>query len=167
MKLKYMVLLPIMLLFSTFAHAGISSMSVTVEGMACPFCAFGVEKRIKKVKGVSSVDVDMRTGKAMITAEPDASIQYRDVPQAVRDAGFTPGEMHISASGLLGKDENGSMVLGFENFSLSLKIDNNELKTQLETAMKSARPVVLNGRIFQNKAKDWIFTPETVEEPES
>ncbi len=165
MKIKYMVLITIMLLFSSFAHAGISSLSVTVEGMACPFCAFGVEKRIKKVTGVSSVNVDMRTGKVMVTAAPDTSIYYQEIPQAVRNAGFTPGEIHITANGRVIKDENNRMIFSLEEFPLALTIDNNELKTRLDAVMKTGRPVVLSGILFLNKAGEWIFNPETLDRP--
>ena len=167
MKIKYMVLIIIAFLSATSAHAAISSLTVTVEGMACPFCAFGVEKRINKVKGVNSVNVDMRTGQALVTAEPDASIHYRDIPQAIRDAGFTPGEMRITSSGHVGKDKSNRMIFSLEEFPLTLIIDNNELQSRLETAIKSGRPMMLTGPVFFNKDKKWIFNPETVEKPES
>ena len=166
MKIKNTILITIVLLFSTFAHAGTYSLTVAVDGMACPFCAFGVEKRIKKVKGVKTVSVDMRTGKALVTAEPNASIHYRDVPQAVRDAGFTPGEMHITASGYIGKDKNNRMIFNLKESSLILATHNTELKTRLKSMTKTERPVVLTGKVFFNKAKEWLFTPETVEEAE-
>ena len=43
------------------ANAQVSSVTVGVDGMSCPFCAFGVEKRLKKVDGAGSVKVAVET----------------------------------------------------------------------------------------------------------
>ena len=164
MKIKCTVLIMMAFLFPYLAYAGVSSLSVAVNGMACPFCAFGVEKRLKTVNGVAAVTVDMKTGTAMVTAHPDMSIRYQDVPQAVRDSGFTAGDIQITVNGHIeiGKDDN--LIFRFDGLFLPLKTDSNAMKDQLRALLEAKGAVLLNGRISLNKNKEWVFSPESVEE---
>jgi mercuric ion binding protein len=166
MKTLYTMLAALLLLFSNPAYARVSSLSVEVNGMACPFCAFGVEKRLKTVTGVASASVDMKTGKAFVTAMPELSIDYENVPQAVKDAGFTAGDMLITVEGLVSKNTQHALVLQFNGISLPLQIEINELNAQLNTAAEKGETVVLNGRIFLSRDKKWTFRPEVVKEIE-
>ncbi len=63
-----------------------STMTTTykIEGMACPHCKATVEKALRSLDGVESVDVDLAKGTATVdgTATPEA------VAEAVRLAGF-------------------------------------------------------------------------------
>ncbi len=38
-----------------------------VDGLACPFCAYGIEKQLSSVDGVQSVDVDIKAGVVIVT----------------------------------------------------------------------------------------------------
>ncbi len=164
MKILCTVLATTVLLFSNIVHARVTSLSVAVNGMACPFCAFGVEKRLKTVEGVTSVTVDIKTGTATVAAATDASIRFQDVPQAVKDAGFTAGDMKITVSGRIDNKKGDSLVVRFDDFSLVLQIDDNVLKRQLNTTAENGEPVILNGPIFLNRDKKWILSPETVKD---
>ena len=44
-----------------------------VDGLACPFCAYGVEKKLSSVKGVEklTLDIDAPTDLPLISADPD------------------------------------------------------------------------------------------------
>ena len=163
MKRACTVLAMAAFLSSNLVHAGVSSLSVAVNGMACPFCAFGVEKRLKTVNGVASVTVDMKTGKAMVTARPDMSIQYQKVPQAIKEAGFTAGEIQITADGYLEEEKNNQLIFHVNGLSLPLQ-PASTLKEQLGAALAAGKPVLLKGRIFLNKEQQWIFSPESIEE---
>lgn len=55
-----------------------------IEGMACPHCKAAVEKALKAVPGVESVNVDLNEGKALVTGEADS----RMLIEAVRLAGY-------------------------------------------------------------------------------
>lgn len=67
-------------------HQTTSTMTTTynIEGMACPHCKATVEKALRSLDGVESVDVDLAKGTATVdgTATPEA------VAEAVRLAGF-------------------------------------------------------------------------------
>ena len=60
-----------------------------VDGLACPFCAYGVEKQLKAVQGVEKVDVDLKTGNVTVTVVEGAVFDEATAKKAVTDAGFT------------------------------------------------------------------------------
>ncbi len=63
--------------------------TIAVDGLSCPFCAYGLEKNLKKLKGIETVDINMKTGKVTVMIRPDADVDDRALRQAVRKAGFT------------------------------------------------------------------------------
>lgn len=82
---------------------------VTVQGMQCPFCAYGIQKHLKKLSGVKSVEVELEKNQAIVTLEPDADVSDKDIQQAIRKAGFTPGKIEWkSGSPAKEKAANGS-----------------------------------------------------------
>jgi len=40
---------------------------VYVDGLSCPFCTYGIEKKFSKVEGVEKIDIDLKTGTTIIT----------------------------------------------------------------------------------------------------
>jgi len=63
--------------------------TIQVDGLSCPFCAYGLEKNLKKVKGIESVAIDMKIGKATVIIESDRHVDDQTLRQAVKKAGFT------------------------------------------------------------------------------
>jgi len=66
---------------------------IRVDGASCPFCAFGLEKRLGKIEGVNHVKLEMKEGKVIVTLEEGASVSEEALRQAVDEAGFTPREI--------------------------------------------------------------------------
>jgi copper chaperone CopZ len=66
---------------------------VTVKGMQCPFCAYGIKKHLGKLPGATRVDVDLRKNQATVTFEADTEVTDEDIEEAIGKAGFTPGEI--------------------------------------------------------------------------
>lgn len=60
-----------------------------VDGLACPFCAYGIEKRLHKVDGVDAVEVDVGGGRVLVTMQEGASLTRERADRAVDQAGFT------------------------------------------------------------------------------
>lgn len=52
------------LLMSTvaFAQKPMDAFEVQVDGLGCPFCAYGLEKKFKEFKGIKEVKIDIETG---------------------------------------------------------------------------------------------------------
>lgn len=67
--------------------------TVEVSGLSCPFCAFGLEKKLKQLPGAEKVTIKVNEGKAEIDVAEGKKITREQVEQAVREAGFTPGKV--------------------------------------------------------------------------
>lgn len=74
--------------------ASISSdqIEVQVNGMACPFCAYGIQKKLRALPGARDVKVDLEASRATFEA-PSGSITELQVKQAIKDAGFSVGKI--------------------------------------------------------------------------
>lgn len=71
------------------ALAAAAGYRIEVAGLACPFCAYGVEKKLNALDGVDRVDTSIREGVVIIVMEEGATLDESTVRQAVEDAGFT------------------------------------------------------------------------------
>ncbi len=78
-------------LASTAAFAGAHQYKLQVDGLACPFCAYGIEKKLNATKGVKSIQIDINTGTVTVFMKPGASLSEPQARQIVKDAGFTLG----------------------------------------------------------------------------
>ncbi len=92
------------------ALAQLTNAKVITNGMACPFCAYGVEKKLGQMKGVTDVTVDLKTSTASLTFEEGFSLDLAAIQKAVRRAGFTMGTVTISAIGSI-TDSDGNLFL--------------------------------------------------------
>ncbi len=61
---------------------------VTILGMSCPFCAYGVEQKLKKLKGVKELEVVLETGLATLTLEEGVDVSNEMLRKTVKEAGF-------------------------------------------------------------------------------
>ena len=59
------------------------------DGLACPFCAYGIEKQLSKIKGVEKINTDIITGTVTITMALGAKLDETTARQAVEAAAFT------------------------------------------------------------------------------
>ena len=66
--------------------------TVTVDGLACPFCAYGLEKKLKKLDGVEALNVDMDEAEVRMTFKEGMVVSEERINKAVADAGFTVTE---------------------------------------------------------------------------
>ena len=102
MQFKYVLMLVALLLSSaTSAHAYVAEVRIYVEGLACPFCTFGIEKSLKKVPGVVSLETTIRTGLVRIQLEPGAQLDPAALNEAVKKSGFTPSRIEATITGTL------------------------------------------------------------------
>jgi len=69
---------------------GAPSVTIHVDGLSCPFCAYGLEKHLKKVAGVEGVTINMKSGTAIVRLKPGLRVDDAALREAVKKAGFTP-----------------------------------------------------------------------------
>lgn len=61
------------------------SQTLKVTGMSCNNCKGHVEKALRGVSGVESVEVDLAKGEAVVTG----SVSREDLKKAVEEAGYS------------------------------------------------------------------------------
>lgn len=86
--IKVMVVMAVVSLTAGSAMAQ-TKYVIGVDGLSCPFCAYGLEKKLKKVKDVESVTIDLNEGEVVVIAKAGATIKEESLRRAVKEAGFS------------------------------------------------------------------------------
>jgi len=79
----------ILVLWTLTAWADGPRYQLGVDGLACPFCAFGIEKGLSTLPGVTATRVDLKQGLVIVTMKDGARLTEPVARAKVRDAGFT------------------------------------------------------------------------------
>ncbi|KKL05703.1 hypothetical protein LCGC14_2603380 [marine sediment metagenome] len=148
--------------------AEIERITLRVDGLACPFCAYGLEKKITKIKGVRSYDVDMKEGKVFIGLKPDARVELNTLYKAVKEAGFTLRSISLRVKGKIQQSREGLVLVAkgsrerlllFEIEAIYQKYHQGEipktLRDKLEKRLiqlkESGKEVLIEGVIHEHK----------------
>ena len=79
------------LLLLSFTHNALAETtvySIRVDGLACPYCAYGIEKKLNEIKGVKFIDMDLDKGLVIVEAH-DVKLEESQLKQLFEDSGFT------------------------------------------------------------------------------
>lgn len=79
---------PLMLLMAASAIAG-PRYAIDVDGLACPFCAYGLEKRLLEEPAVERVETDVVQGRMLVEVKDNSALTREQADKAIEDAGFT------------------------------------------------------------------------------
>lgn len=63
--------------------------TMRVDGLACPYCAFGIEKKLNQVDGVKDIDIDLDKGVVSVTVAEGVELSEATMTKLFDDAGFT------------------------------------------------------------------------------
>lgn len=88
------------------ARAEFKAVKVKVAGLSCPFCAYGLEKKLSQVAGVTNVSTDLKSGTVNLSLAKGESVSVRSLDEAVRRAGFTLESVSVTAVGTLKVENN-------------------------------------------------------------
>lgn len=64
------------------------TVTATVNGMVCAFCAQGIEKKLKAMAETQSVKVDLKSKFVSVTAKPGQQLDPARIKQVIVDAGY-------------------------------------------------------------------------------
>ena len=81
--------LVLILLTTITAFAETQIYKLQVDGSACPFCAFRIEKQLSKIGGVDQLDTDIKAGVILLTMKDGVLLDETAAKQAVEKTGFT------------------------------------------------------------------------------
>ena len=79
-----------MTMFNANAQKAMDKFMVQVDGLGCPFCAYGLEKKFKEFKGIKQVKIDIETGDFSFSYPAEKELTLEAVMQQVEKAGYTP-----------------------------------------------------------------------------
>lgn len=71
------------------AQSDRDQIEVQVDGLGCPFCAYGLEKKFKEFKGIKDVKIEMETGLFNFTYPSEKEMTLKQVESQVDKAGYT------------------------------------------------------------------------------
>jgi len=77
------------LLLPVAAFAAPTQYQLRVDGLACPFCAYGIEKELKRTEGVAGIAIDINAGTVTVTMTEGATLTEAKAGRIVKDTGFT------------------------------------------------------------------------------
>lgn len=69
------------------------TVKMEVKGLSCPFCAYGLEKNLKKITAIEKVTIDVEGAFATIVIKEGKTVSEEDIKKKVKDAGFTAGDI--------------------------------------------------------------------------
>ena len=101
MLTKSILVLIITLSFLQPAIAQVQGVEMQVNGMTCPFCVYGIEKKLEAVEEVQSVSSNLKRGTIFIELKNNKPINIGRLNEAIHESGFTPGGKKINATGKL------------------------------------------------------------------
>ncbi len=89
MKTLRWILITFSLVWSLAAMASGTRYVMRVDGLACPYCAYGVEKKFKKIEGVEKIDVDLDRGVVTVDVREGVRFTEPQMTALFKEAGFT------------------------------------------------------------------------------
>ncbi len=85
-----------LILFTSSLFAGeLQKVTVRVDGLACPFCAYGMEKKLKRMENLEKLDIKINEGLVILFFKKGAKIDKELIAKKIKEAGFTPREITI------------------------------------------------------------------------
>ncbi len=107
----YLIILIISNSYSTTVNAQTADseqeriyVKIEIKGMACPYCAFGMEKELKKVAGVDNVEIELKKGLAYISTPISQKPTKKSLEKIIANASFTVGKIEFSGEPFLIKE---------------------------------------------------------------
>jgi len=87
--MKKIFIISLLSIWTNLAVAAGTEYDMRVDGLACPFCAYGIEKIFTKTEGVNSVDIDLKNGLVIVKTEAGKTFTEDQLKDIINDTGFT------------------------------------------------------------------------------
>lgn len=78
-----------LILVATSALAAPLTYQLRVDGLSCPFCAYGIEKKLGALEGVQGVETNIKDGIVIVTMKDGVTLDEASAKKAVKEAGFS------------------------------------------------------------------------------
>jgi len=127
--------------------AQVEEVAIGVDGLACPFCSYGLEKKLKEATGVSEVTINIDKGIALLKSNGKESIDLEQLEPIIKDAGFTLRDLRATVVGRL-RQINAVQVLLVNGNNTELILKNDAALQKLYTGQTAGNNGVrVTGRL--------------------
>ena len=147
--------------------AEIEGIELRVDGLSCPFCSLGLEKKLKRIEGVEGVQVHMKQGITEVISKPDEAPNLVAIRKAVKEAGFTLREIRLRVIGSVVREDEAWVLQSAGDETQFLLYDAEhaqedvggeaafvtieaKVAQQLEEAARTSIPVIVEGRVHEH-----------------
>ncbi len=86
---KLVAMMVLSVIWTAAAIAAEVQYEVGVDGLACPFCAYGIEKKLSSIDDVQDIAVDITRGLVIVTMAEGSELSEQLAREKVMDAGFS------------------------------------------------------------------------------
>ncbi|MCH7696061.1 MAG: heavy-metal-associated domain-containing protein [Proteobacteria bacterium] len=86
---KISVTFVIALFFWSIVYAAGTEYELGIDGVACPFCVYGIEKQLSKLEGIERISTDIKNGLVLLEMKDGSTLTEQLINEAVNKAGFT------------------------------------------------------------------------------
>lgn len=111
-----------------------------MNGLACPFCLYGIKKRLNALKGVADIEASFEKATATLWIRPGSSTALWDLSDAVRRAGFSTDTFWITDAGRFRREGAGYVFESMTNGERFRIVTDSKLDSL--TSDTAAGPVV-------------------------
>lgn len=66
------------------------NLKIEVDGLSCPFCAYGLEKNLKDVENIKDIKIDVENAFVLLSISEGKGIDEDLIRKSIKNAGFTP-----------------------------------------------------------------------------
>jgi copper chaperone CopZ len=87
------ILLTLVIVAGLANSAVAETITTTVHGMVCAFCATGIEKTFRKQPEVATVKVDLPKKRVVVTTKPGKTLSDAKIKEVVTYSGYKMGEI--------------------------------------------------------------------------
>lgn len=162
-------------LWAVPAAAAVEQVRVHVQGLACPFCVFGIEKNLKRIPGVESLRTTIRTGLVQMEMSQEALLEPARFREAVKRSGFSLDFIEATVTGRL-VEQDGRLALRVEPSRQvlllveedaqedTMRLLTDETQRKLRAASEDGEhPLRISGRVHGHTASPPALAVEKVE----
>lgn len=144
----------ISLLAPMTTQAEILGAQLRVDGMACPFCAFGIEKKLRAVDGVDEALVLLDEGEVQLALSSGNHATLKDFEEAVKGAGFKLSGLRVDVRGSVSGGPGQALLKVTQTLRFRLlEAENGRVqpisRERLDTVLRQARGgmVIVTGTV--------------------
>ncbi|HMG04026.1 MAG TPA: heavy metal-associated domain-containing protein [Chthoniobacterales bacterium] len=87
------ILLTLTILIALSGSILAETITTTVNGMVCAFCATGIEKTFRKQPEVATVKVDLPKKRVVLTTKPGKTLSDAKIKEVVTYSGYSMGKI--------------------------------------------------------------------------